>query len=181
MVVSNLVNMHSGYNGLQSGLSIVIIVTLLYKSWLDQKLDEIISVASFLGSFLAFWLYNKYPSKVFEGNVGSLLFGSIIGGIIVLQEYWWFGFFILVPHVFNFLLWIAWLYLMRTKPDDYLLSNGKHKKFANLRDDNTIKVPNRLTLKWIPNYYFKLNEQQSVIICYSITTSFCVLGVVIFN
>ncbi len=180
MVVSNLVNMHSGYNGLQSGLSIIIILTLLIKSNIDGKIEGVLPASSFIGSFLAFWLFNKYPSKVFEGNVGSLLFGSIIGSIIVLQEYWWFGFFILLPHTFNFILWLIWLYLMRKDPDKYLQADGNHKKFATLRSDGTIKVPNKLTLKWIPNYYFRLNEKQSVIICYFVSFFFCLSGVIIF-
>ena len=98
MVVSNLVNMHSGYNGLQSGLSIIIISTLVFKSWLDGLLQSVLPVGAFLGAIVALWFYNKFPSKVFEGNIGSLFFGSSIGSIIVLQEYWWFGFFILIPH-----------------------------------------------------------------------------------
>ena len=180
MVVTNIVNMHSGYNGLQSGLSIILITTLIFKSLLDGTGETIHLVSAFLGSLVAFWLYNKYPSKVFEGNVGSLLFGSIIGGIIVLQGYWWFGFFILIPHTFNFILWVIWLYLMRIHPEEYLEPDGQHKKFANLRADGSIKVPNRLTLKWIPNYYFRLNERQSCFFCYLISLFFCISGLIFY-
>ena len=134
MVVANLVNMHSGYNGLQSGISIIIIVTLVIKSYTDGIIDNIIPVAAFLGSFVAFYRYNRFPSRVFEGNIGSLMFGSIIGSVIVLQKYWWFGFFILIPHTFNFLLWIFWLIKMRLEPENYLTKSGKHQKFGKVNE-----------------------------------------------
>jgi len=181
MVVSNLVNMHSGYNGLQSGLSLILISAILFKSWIDNILSDVIPVAAFLGAILAHLYYNFYPSKVFEGNIGSLLFGSIIGSLIVVQKYWYFGFFILIPHTFNFLLWIIWLSLMRSRPDLYLEKDGIHKKFGSVNEKGILIVPNRLTLKWIPNYYFDLNEKQSVIICYGITFFFCVLGLILIN
>ena len=180
MVVSNLVNMHSGYNGLQSGLSIVLISTLIIKSFIDGKIDNSIPALSFLGSIIAFWKYNKYPSRVFEGNIGSLMFGSIIGCLIVTNEYWWFGFFILIPHTFNFVLWVVWLYLMKENPDKYLESTGRHKKFGELRSDGSIKVPNYLTLKWVSNYFFRLNEIQSVNVCYFFTLFFCLVGLILF-
>jgi len=180
MVVANLVNMHSGYNGLQSGLSIILITTLCIKSFFDDKLVNILPIGSILGAMLSFYIFNKYPSKVFEGNIGSLLFGSAIGAAIVIQEYWWFGFFILVPHIFNFLLWLLWLYLMKKDPDNYLTGQGVHQKFGIIRKDGTLRVPNRLTLKWIPNFYFRLSEKDTIIIIYSITFVFCIMALIIF-
>ena len=179
MVVSNLVNMHSGYNGLQSGLSIIIITTLIFKSFILGDLSNIYPAIAFLGSIIAFWIYNRYPSKVFEGNIGSLLFGSVIGCIIVIQQLWWFGFFILIPHTFNFLLWMYWVLMFKLNPDEYLEADGNHKKFGTLDSNGFIQPPNRLTLKWIPNYYWKLNEPRSVLLMYIITLFFCITGLLI--
>ena len=180
MVVANLVNMHSGYNGLQSGLSLILVFTLLLKSYQDGILDRIIPAVSILGAIVAFFIYNKYPSKVFEGNIGSLFFGSTIGAIIVIQEYWWFGFFILIPHTFNFLLWVIWLFLMRSNPDKYLDKTGNHTKFGRVGDDGILIVPNFLTLKWIPNYYFGLNERNTVFALHGLTLVVCLIGYLIF-
>ena len=69
---------------------------------------------------------------------------------------------------------------MRIKPEEYLEADGKHKKFGGVDNSGNIVVPNRLTLKWIPNYYFKFNEKQSVMVMYSLTTIFCILGLIIF-
>ncbi len=181
MVVSNLVNMHSGYNGLQTGLSIILLITLLIKSIHEDKFETISISMAFLGAMVGFLLYNFYPSKVFEGNIGSLLFGSLLGSLIVLHEFWFFWFFILIPHTCNFLLWLYWLIMMRVDKEHYLLEDGNHIKFGSISHDGNIDVPFPLTLKWIPNYYFRLNEIQSVLIMYIITTFFCVLGLIIFK
>jgi len=180
MVVTNLVNMHSGYNGLQTGTSIIILSTLAVKCWMSGVLLDVLYLGSFLGSMAVFFLFNRYPSKAFEGNIGSMFFGSIIGCVIVLQEFWWFGFFILIPHTINFLLWVVWLIMMKLEPKAYLLDDGSHNKFGFLREDSTIEVPNRLTLKWIPNYYFELNEGQSTLVMYAITLAFCIGGIILF-
>ena len=180
MVVSNLVNMHSGYNGLQSGLSIIVLGTLIIKAGLDGETEIAVPATAFLGGMLAFLWYNKYPARVFEGNIGALLFGSVLGCMIVMQELWWFGFFILIPHTFNYCLWVGWVYLMRKHPEKHLDENGKHTKFGHLDENGIIHVPNRLTLKWIPNYYLDLNEKQTTWVLYLITASFCVIGLLIF-
>ena len=137
-------------------------------------------IGAFLGSFCTFWLYNRYPARIFEGNIGALMFGSIIGCTIVVQEYWWFGFFILIPHSLNFILWIIWLVLMRKYPDIHLDKNSQHTKFGKVASNGILKVPSRLTLKWIPNYYFDLNEKQSTFVVIFITFVFCILGLLIF-
>ena len=180
MVVANLVNMHSGYNGLQSGLSIIIILTICIKSFFDNGLTNIAPVFAILGSLFAFFKYNKFPSKAFEGNIGSQFFGSTIGVLIAIQNYWWFGFFILIPHTFNFILWLVWLYLMKIAPSHHLDKHGNHTKFGSISESGAINVPSRLTLKWIPNYYFNLNEKQSTELMYCITAIFCILGLIIF-
>ena len=127
---------------------------------------------------MAFWFFNFYPARAFEGNIGSMFFGSAIGCFIVIQNYWWFGFFILIPHIMNFFLWIIWLYLMKKNPEKYLEKDGNHKKFADLQEDNTIKVPNYLTLKWVPNIFREVGEKESTLYLYSLTTFFCLLGII---
>ena len=179
MVVSNLINMHSGYNGLQSGLSFILIVTLCIKSHLDGILLDILPIAAVVGSLGAFLLFNFYPAKCFEGNIGSLFFGSVIGSIIVIQKYWWFGFFILLPHTFNFFLWLFWLFQMYKYPEKHLDSRNRHTKFGSVDSEGFLKVPSRMTLKWIPSFYFKIKERTAVMIMYAITFIFCVLGLLI--
>ena len=88
---------------------------------------------------------------------------------------------ILIPHTFNFLLWVVWIIMMKKDPENYLEDDGQHRKFGHVRKDGTIAVPNRLTLKWIPNYYWRLNEPKSVMVCYIFSILFCILGLIIYT
>ncbi len=66
MVVSNMVNMHSGFNGLQSGLSSIVFFFLMVKSFMVGQIENIGIFAAFFGANLAFWTRNRYPASIFE-------------------------------------------------------------------------------------------------------------------
>ncbi len=61
MVVSNMVNMHSGFNGLQSGISSIVFFFLLVKSFMVGQIEYLGIFAAFFGANLAFWTRNRYP------------------------------------------------------------------------------------------------------------------------
>ena len=69
---------------------------------------------------------------------------------------------------------------MKTNSSHHLDKSGNHTKFGKVDDNGIIIVPSRLTLKWIPNYYYKLNEPKSVNIMYIVTSVFCLVGILIF-
>ena len=172
MVVVNLVNMHSGFNGLQSGISFILLITVLTKSVIDEKSDSIIISASFLGGILAFWLFNKYPSRIIEGNIGSSIFGAALGTLIIIKEYYFFGIFILIPHIFDFLLW---LYESKVLKKDF-----NQVKFGKLREDGTISPPTPMKLKFLFLFYFDMKESQIVLVLYCLTGIFCISGLILF-
>lgn len=166
LVASNLVNMHSGFNGLASGLSIIILISLIIRSSLIGDTDNIISVVAITGATIGFYIYERYPAKIFWGNVGSLTVGAAIGTIIVVQGFILSGFIMLIPHTINFLMYIYW------KVKKY-----PHVKFGRERADGTLEVPNPLTLKWVLPYYFDLTEKQATYTMFLLTSFFCVLGI----
>ena len=87
LVASNLVNMHSGFNGLASGLSVIVLISLIIRSTLLGDVENIFAVVSITGATLAYFLYDRYPSRIFWGNIGSLTIGAAIGVIIVIQGF----------------------------------------------------------------------------------------------
>lgn len=168
MVTTNLVNMHSGYNGLQSGLSLIMIIFLIIYAILHEQTKTLIFIMPLFGALLAFFFYNRYPSVIFEGNCGSLAIGAGIGSYIVLLGNEIFGVILLGPHIMNFFMYIYWR-----------LRNYPIEKFGSVRSDETISVPNYLTLKWIPPYFFRLTERKSTHIMYllSFISGICALVV----
>ena len=165
LVAANLINMHSGYNGMSSGLSVMILMSLIIKSLIIMDIENIFSIISITGATFGFYLFERYPSKIFWGNIGSLAIGSAIGVFIVVQGFVVSGFIMLIPHTINFLLYAYW------KIRKYPIA-----KFGKIRSDGTLEVPNPLTLKWILPYYMRVNEKQATKAMFIVTGVFCVIG-----
>ena len=168
LVASNLVNMHSGYNGLSSGLSIIVLISLIIKSMLINDVENIIAIVSITGAALGFYMFEKYPSKIFWGNIGSLTVGATIGTIIVIQGFIISGFVMLIPHTVNFLMYVYWR--VRKFPV---------AKFGKDRGDGYLNVPNPLTLKWVLPYYYNMTEKQGTYAMFLLTAIFCAIGILI--
>ncbi|WP_094228335.1 MraY family glycosyltransferase [Methanolobus psychrotolerans] len=168
LVASNLVNMHSGFNGLSSGLSIIVLIALITKSVLIGDVDNIFAVVSITGATLGYFMYDRYPSHIFWGNVGSLTIGAAIGAIIVIQGFIVSGFIMLIPHTVNFLMYAYWRVM-----------KFPEAKFGKEREDGTLEVPNPLTLKWVLPYYYRVTEKQATWAMYALTAVFCVMGVLL--
>jgi len=166
-VVANLVNMHSGYNGLAPGLSLMILSTLLLKTWFSGDIYNALFILCLTGALAAYFLFENYPARVFWGNVGALSVGAAIGVACVVQGFIISGFVMLIPHTLNFLLWVYWKLNMKRVP---------FEKFGKVREDGTIEVPNRFTLKWILPYYFRLTEREATLAMFGLTGLFCIAG-----
>lgn len=168
LVASNLVNMHSGFNGLSSGLSVIILSALIIKSILAGNLEEIIPLIAVTGATFGFYLFERYPARFFWGNVGSLTVGAAIGVLIVMQGFIISGFIMLLPHTINFLMYVYW----RTRKYPQV-------KFGKVRDDGTIEVPNNLTLKWVLPYYMRIDEKRATYAMFALTAIFSVIGIIV--
>ncbi len=83
-VTSNAVNMMDPFNGVMSGSCSIITLTLLVSALLLGLSDAALLCTILLGVLLAFYYFNRYPSKIFSGDVGSLSIGAAIGAISIL-------------------------------------------------------------------------------------------------
>jgi UDP-N-acetylglucosamine--dolichyl-phosphate N-acetylglucosaminephosphotransferase len=164
-VVANLVNMHSGFNGIAPGLSMIVLVTLIFKAYFFGNIPNALFIVCLTGAVAGYFLYERYPSRVFWGNVGSLSIGAAIGAMIVTQSFIISGFIMLIPHTVNFLMYVYWR-----------LKKYPVAKFGKVREDGTLEVPNPLTLKWVLPYYFRMTERTAAYCMYGVTALFCVMG-----
>jgi UDP-N-acetylglucosamine--dolichyl-phosphate N-acetylglucosaminephosphotransferase len=83
-VTSNAVNMMDPFNGVMAGSSAIITLFLLIIAMIVGNENALILCSILLGVVLAFYYYNRYPSRVFSGDVGSLSVGAALGAIAVL-------------------------------------------------------------------------------------------------
>ncbi len=83
-VTSNAVNMMDPFNGVMSGTCSIITISCLISAFILSRNEAIILSMSLLGVLLAFFYYNRYPSQVFSGDIGSLSVGSAIGALAII-------------------------------------------------------------------------------------------------
>lgn len=97
--VSNGANLTDGLDGLATGTSAIIGVTLgilaylsghyVYADYLNimyipNSGELVIFLAAFVGSTVGFLWYNSYPAQVFMGDTGSLTLGGIIAVLAII-------------------------------------------------------------------------------------------------
>ncbi len=81
---TNAFNMLAGYNGLEALQGIAIFSTLAYLSWEVNAFDAFLISACIVGALLAFLIFNRYPSKVFPGDVFTYFAGAGVAIVAIL-------------------------------------------------------------------------------------------------
>ncbi len=101
--VSNGANLTDGLDGLATGTSAIIGVTLAILAYVSGSVvfanylnimyipntgELVIYISAFVGACIAFLWYNSYPAQIFMGDTGSLALGGIIAvfAIIIRKE-----------------------------------------------------------------------------------------------
>ncbi len=92
-VAANAFNMLDAFNGEISGFTAIasgaLVVAILLRSYAlgDTSAGTLAAAVPLVSVAVAFYYYNRYPSKIFDGDSGSLAFGavfvilSIVGGV----------------------------------------------------------------------------------------------------
>jgi len=101
--VSNAANLTDGIDGLATGTSAIIGITLMVLAYVSGSIvfadyldimyipkvgETVVFMGAFAGACIGFLWYNTYPAQVFMGDTGSLALGGIIGvfALIVRKE-----------------------------------------------------------------------------------------------
>ncbi len=71
----NAINMIDGLDGLAGGISAMAFACFMGFSYFAAKADLLLLCGALLGASAAFLRHNKYPSKIFMGNAGSMFLG----------------------------------------------------------------------------------------------------------
>jgi len=120
-------NFLAGYNGLETSQGILILSFLSFvayktgSAWLS--LIGLIMVAALFG----FYIYNKYPAKVFPGDSLTWSIGALIASMAILGNFEKIAVFIFIPYII----------------ETGLKLRGKLKKesFAKVNKDGSLEIP----------------------------------------
>jgi len=168
MACANLFNMFEGLNGLCSGTTVIILSFIILKSYLYSQMENVILILPLFGASIVFFLFNKYPSQVFPGNVGTFTMGAGIGAILMVQRFYLAGIIMCGVHIIHYLMFMSWV-----------MKKEKIIKFGGIRKDGTIKSPSRRSLVYFIPAYYRVTEKQLIMIFYLLTIIFCLVGLFI--
>jgi UDP-N-acetylglucosamine--dolichyl-phosphate N-acetylglucosaminephosphotransferase len=101
---TNGFNMLAGFNGLEAGMGIIIFSALGYLAWQLGEISAVVIAMSFIAALLAFLFYNKYPSRVFPGDVLTYPVGASIAVVAILANLERFALMLFIPYYFEFFL-----------------------------------------------------------------------------
>ena len=101
---ANAVNMLAGFNGLEVGMGIIVVISLSIIAYLMEQVTALIILMAVLGTLLATIYYNWYPGKILIGDVGTLSLGAVIAAVVIIGNFEAAGMIIIIPYVVDFLI-----------------------------------------------------------------------------
>jgi phospho-N-acetylmuramoyl-pentapeptide-transferase len=97
--VSNAANLTDGIDGLASGVSAIVLITLAVFAYVSGNIkmadylnvlyipnsgEVVVVCAALIGACVGFLWYNAFPAQVFMGDTGSLMLGGVIATIALI-------------------------------------------------------------------------------------------------
>ncbi|MEA3378601.1 MAG: hypothetical protein U9Q69_03080 [Nanoarchaeota archaeon] len=95
---ANGFNMLAGYNGLESGMGIIILSALGYVAWITDHGWVSVLAFGMVMALLAFYVFNRYPAKVFPGDTLTYTVGGLIAIIAILANMERFALILFIPY-----------------------------------------------------------------------------------
>ncbi len=120
-------NFIAGYNGLEASQGILILSALAIVTWLTG--NEWLTLISLImvSCLIAFYIFNRYPAKIFPGDVLTYSTGALIAIIAILGNVEKIAIFFFIPYIIETLLKVR---------------GGLSKEsFARLNKDGSLELP----------------------------------------
>ena len=106
-IAGNTVNSIDVLNGVASGFVVIAVVPLLAAIAIFGSMDVFLAGLPLLLASAALYKYHKYPSRIFPGDSGTLLLGTMYGALAVAGRAEIIGVIALLPAVVNSFLFLS--------------------------------------------------------------------------
>ena len=106
-IVGNTINSIDVFNGVASGFIIITMIPLLVAVILFSNTNVFLIGLPLLFGCIAMYQYHKYPSKIFLGDSGTLLLGSMYAALSIVGNSEIIGVIALLPAVMNSFLFLS--------------------------------------------------------------------------
>jgi len=120
-------NLLAGYNGLEASQGIIILSALAFVTYVTGNSWLSIIALCMVASLLGFYIFNKYPARIFPGDVMTYSIGALIAGIAILGNIEKIAVLFFIPYII----------------ETGLKLRGKLKKesFAKVNNDGSLEMP----------------------------------------
>lgn len=176
MGTSTTFNFLAGYNGLEAGQGIIIISSLSFVAYLTNTSWLALIGICMTFSLIAFLIFNRYPAKVFPGDVLTYPVGGMIAIMAVLGNMERIAIFFFIPYIIEVIL--------------KLRGRLKKESFGKPNKDNSLEMPyNKIySLEHFAIWFLKkwkkdgkVYEKDVVHFIYIIQIAIILIGFIIFR
>lgn len=169
MFACNFTNMLAGFNGLEIGTGAIASLGMALLAYLSGSMEGFILSSAMCGSLLAFLYYNRYPAKVFPGDVGTLIIGAVLFTSMVISKTELLGAIIFIPYAADAALkYLSAGIMTRESQSPTEFRNGK----LYIPEGSNMSLP-RLFLRMRP-----MSEKEVVIAVWATQAFFVLIAVV---
>ena len=128
-VTSNSINMMDVMNGAMPGTVAIIAFAMVGILLWAGEFSTATLASGLLAAMLAFFYFNRYPSKVFDGDTGSLSVGAALGALAIIGRIEAVTIVALIPQIMNSFYGLSSVRGLRERREIHqrpieLLSNG---------------------------------------------------------
>jgi UDP-N-acetylglucosamine--dolichyl-phosphate N-acetylglucosaminephosphotransferase len=161
---ANAANMLEGFNGLGTGLGVIMSLSLVILCLIHGRLDGLYILIPLLGGLVAFLWFNKYPATVFPGDTMMLFMGAAIAVAGILSQLHVQTAFIFIPMIAEFLLKLRG----RFRGENYASRNAN----GYLEYHGKVESLTHLVMR-----RFKVNEHELVVFIWGIQCAVCAVAI----
>jgi len=168
-------NFLAGFNGLEAGQGIIILSFLSFIAYITGSPWLTIVGLTMVASLIVFYAYNRYPAKVFPGDILTYSVGALIGIMAILGNFEKIALFVFIPYLFETIL---------------KAGRGKLKKysFGIPNKDNSLRLPyekvyglTHFAILILNKFKKKVYEKDVVHFIFAIQIILCLLSLILFR
>jgi len=161
---ANAANMLEGFNGLGTGLGIIMSLTLVILCMIHDRMDGVYLLVPLLGALIAFLYFNKYPARIFPGDTMMLFMGATIAVAGILSNIQVQTAFIFLPMIVEFFL--------------KLIGHFEAENYCSEAGNGYLEYHGRIeSLTHIFMKHLRVNEPELVALIWGLEVAMCIIVV----
>jgi len=166
-------NFLAGFNGLEAGQGIIILTFLSFIAYITQSAWLALIGLCMVVSLIVFYFYNRFPAKVFPGDILTYSIGALIAIMAIFGDFEKIAVFVFIPYII----------------ETGLKLRGKLKKqsFGKPNEDGSLEMPydkiyglTHVSILILKKFKKKVYEKEVIYLIFIFQILICLLALIIF-